>query len=72
MGWIVRYNEVMRFIEDNKQRPSKYILEERNAWNWLRHIQKQYGAGELKAERVEMFRIILDLAERYRRVNQYV
>ena len=69
--WIVRYNEVMKFIEDNKRRPSKYNLEERNAWNWLRHTQKQYGAGELKTERVEMFKKLLEMAELYRRVNQY-
>lgn len=69
--WIVRYNEVMKFIEDNKRRPSKYNLEERNAWNWLRHTQKQYGAGELKTERVEMFKKLLEMAEQYRRVNQY-
>ena len=69
--WIVRYNEVMKFIEDNKRRPSKYNLEERNAWNWLRHTQKQYGAGELKAERVEMFKKLLEMAEKYKRVNQW-
>lgn len=69
--WIVRYNEVMKFIEDNKRRPSKYNLEEKNAWNWLRHTQKQYGAGDLKVERVEMFKKLLEIAEKYRRVNQY-
>ena len=47
---MVRYNEVKAFIEGNKRRPSKYTPEERNAWNWLRHTQKQYGSGELKAE----------------------
>lgn len=67
--WIVRYNEVMKFIEDNKRRPSKYNLEERNAWNWLRHTQKQLGAGELKPERVELFKKLLELGEKYRRVN---
>lgn len=70
--WLARYNEVMKFIEDNKRRPSKYNLEERNAWNWLRHTQKQLGAGELKAERGEMFKKLLEMAEQYRRVNQYV
>lgn len=48
--WLTRYNEVKSFVENNKRRPSKYAPEERNAWNWLRHTQKQYGAGELKAE----------------------
>ena len=61
----------MKFIEDNKRRPSKYNLEEKNAWNWLRHTQKQYGAGDLKVERVEMFKKLLEIAEKYRRVNQY-
>ena len=64
--WMVRYNEVKAYIEDNKRRPSKYKPEERNAWNWLRHTQKQYGSGELKAERVEMFEKLLALCEEYR------
>lgn len=55
----------------NKRRPSKYDPEERNAWNWLRHTQKQFGAGELKTERVELFKKLLELGEQYRRVNQY-
>ena len=69
--WLARYNEVVTFIETNKRRPSKYNIEERNAWNWLRHTQKQLGAGELKPERVEMFKKLLEMAEQYRRVNQY-
>ena len=71
---MVRYNEVKASIEGNKRRPSKYAPEERNAWNWLRRTQKQYGSGELKAERVEMFEMfekLLALCEEYRRVNQY-
>ena len=70
--WLTKYNEVKEFIETNKLRPSKYAPEERNAWNWLRHTQKQYGSGELNAERVEMFEKLLALCEEYRRVNQYV
>lgn len=54
--WLEKYNEVVAFIETNKRRPSKYAPEERNAWNWLRHTQKQYGSGELKAERVRCLR----------------
>lgn len=54
--WLVKYNEIMAFMADNHRRPSKYNMEERNNWNWIRHTQKQYGAGELKAERVEELR----------------
>ena len=69
--WLARYNEVVKFITTNKRRPSKYNPEERNAWNWLGHTQKQFGAGELKPERIERFKEFLELTEQYRRVNQY-
>lgn len=48
--WLSKFNEIMAFMAENHRRPSKYNMEERNLWNWLRHTQKQYGAGELKAE----------------------
>ena len=69
--WLARYNEVVEFITTNKRRPSKYNPEERNAWNWLRHTQKQFGAGELKPGRVERFHELIELTERYKHVNQY-
>ena len=70
--WQAKYNEIMAFMAENHRRPSKYNPEERNAWNWLRHTQKQMNSGELKPERVEMFEKMLDLCERYRRVNQWM
>ena len=69
--WMVRYNEVKTFVETNKRRPSKYAPEERNAWNWLRHSQKQLAAVELKEDRVELFEKLLYLCGEYRRVNQW-
>lgn len=69
--WINRYEEVVEFIEENKRRPSKYAPEERNQWNWLRHTQKLYNSGELKAERVEAFKRLLELCEENRHVNQW-
>lgn len=69
--WLNRYNEVKAFIETNKRRPSKYTPEERNAWNWLRHTQKQYSAGELKEGRVEAFKRLMALMEENKHVNQY-
>lgn len=70
--WLTRYNEVKTFIEKNKRRPSKYAPEERIAWNWLRHTQKQYRAGDLKSEGVEMFEKLMALCEENRHVNQYL
>ena len=69
--WLRRYKEVMDFMEANKRRPSKYEPEERNSWNWLRHNQKLYNNGGMKAERIEKFRKLLEMTERYRRKNQW-
>lgn len=69
--WVKQYEKVKLFVEINKHRPSKYAPEERNAWNWLRHTQKQYNSGELKPERVEDFERLMRLCEEYKRVNQY-
>jgi hypothetical protein len=39
--------------------------------NWLKANRKYLNAGTLKPERVEWFKELLELMERYRRVNQY-
>lgn len=36
------------------------------------HQQKLMNAGELKEDRVEKFKELLEMGERYKRVNQYV
>ncbi len=70
--WIVRYNEVIAFIETNKRNPSRYDDTERGLYcNWLKHNKKLYNNGELKPERVEKFRKLLELTEQYRRKNQW-
>lgn len=70
--WLSKFNEIMALMAENHRRPSKYNMEERNLWNWLRHTQKQMNSGELKPERVELFEKVLDLCERYKRVNQWL
>ena len=69
--WKAKYDEIMAFMAENHRRPSNYNMEERNNWNWMRHQQKLMGKGEMKEERVEMFRQLLEVGERYKRVNQY-
>lgn len=70
--WQKKYDEVVAFIEKNKRNPSKYDPEERGIYlNWLRHNRKLYNAGELKPERVAMFKELLALSEQYKRKNQY-
>ncbi len=69
--WLKRYEEVMAFIESNHRNPSKYRIEEHDMLNWLKANRKALNAGKMKAERVEKFRKLMELTERYKRKNQY-
>lgn len=70
--WLTRYNELKEFIEREHRNPSKHRIEEHDMLNWLKANRKKMNAGELKPERVEMFKRLLSLAEANRHVNQYV
>lgn len=70
--WLVRYNEVKEFIEREHRNPSKYRIEEHDHLNWLKANRKAMNAGKMKPERVEKFRKLLELTEKYKRINQYV
>ena len=70
--WLNKYEEVVSFIEANKRNPSKHDDEERGKYlNWLKHNRKLYAAGEMKKDRVEKFKKLMELSDRYRRKNQY-
>ena len=69
--WLTRYKEVVEFIEREHRNPSKYVDEERNMVNFLKHTRKQLNQGVLKPERIEEFRKLQELMERYKRKNQY-
>jgi hypothetical protein len=69
--WQARYEEVKAFIESNHRNPSKHRIEEHDHLNWLKANRKALNAGKMKAERVEKFRKLLEMTEKYRRKNQY-
>ena len=70
--WILKYNEVVEFINTNHQNPSRHRIEDHDYLNWLKANRKALNAGSLKAERVELFQQLLGLIEKYKRLNQYV
>jgi len=70
--WNIRYEEVMRFLQENHRKPSRYVAEERDLRNWWKARKKKMNAGELKPERVELSERLLALAEKNKHVNQYV
>ena len=70
--WLIRYKEVMEFIETNKRNPSKHRIEEHDMLNWVKANRKVMNAGKMKPERVEKFEKLQALMEECKRVNQYV
>lgn len=72
LKWNSKWKEVMDFIETNHRNPSKHSDEERGRYlNWLKHNRKLYASGQLKEDRVEAFKKLVELSEQYRRKNQY-
>lgn len=70
--WLTKYNEVKNFIEREHRNPSKNVDEERNMVNYLKHTRKQRNKGLLKEDRIEAFKKLLELSEKYKRKNQWV
>ena len=69
--WLVRYEEVMGFVELKHRNPSKHRIEEHDMLNWLKANRKALNAGKMKPDRVEKFRKLLEMMEQYRRKNQW-
>ncbi len=69
--WLIKWQEAIDFLETNHRKPSKFNPEERNMRSWWKHNKKLMNAGKMKEERVKLFRVLLNIGERYRRKNQY-
>ena len=69
--WNTNYEEVMLFIKENGRNLSKYNLDERRLYTWLKHQRKLMNAGDMRPERIEQFRKLLEMTEQYRRKNQW-
>lgn len=69
--WLTKWQEAIDFLQTNRRNPSKFIPEERNMRSWWKHNKKLLNAGEMKADRIELFNQLQEVGEKYRRVNQY-
>ena len=69
--WIIRYNEVVEFIETSHRNPSRHRIEEHDMLNWLKQQRKLQNAGKLNPSRVEAFKILIALIEENKHINQY-
>lgn len=48
--WIVKYQDVIDFLEENHRNPSKHRLEEHDYVNWLKANRKALNAGKMKGK----------------------
>ncbi len=69
--WIIRYKEVVSFIEANHRNPSKHRIEEHLMLNWVKQQRKLLNAGKFKAERLAPFQKLMEVWKENKRVNQY-
>ena len=69
--WLLKYNEVVSFIESNNRNPSRHRIEEHDYLIWLKANRKALNAGKMKGERMKLFERLQKLAEKYKRKNQY-
>ena len=69
--WQMQYEQMMSFIEENHRRPSKHRIEEHDMLNWFKHTKKMIAKGDYPTDRLEKFAKLLELADKYRRKNQY-
>ncbi len=69
--WQMQYEQMMSFIEENHRRPSKHRIEEHDLLNWFKHTKKMIAKGDYPTDRLEKFAKLLELADKYRRKNQY-
>lgn len=68
---ITRYKKVVNFIETNHRNLSKYVPKEKLMIHFLKRGRKLMNAGELKEPRLGMFKVLLELSELHKHVNQY-
>lgn len=69
--WNIQYNEVMDFIETNHRNPSRHRLEEHDMLNWVKAKKKRMNVGEMKEDKLVNYKKLLEIAEQYKRKNQY-
>ena len=69
--WVLKYNEVVEFINANHRNPSSHRIEEHDMLNWVKANRKAMNAGKLKADRVEAFKRLLEMMGLCKRKNQY-
>lgn len=69
--WRKNYAEIVLYMDTYHRNPSIHRVEDHLMLNWMKHQRKLLNRGDLKPERVEKFRKLLEMSETYKHKNQY-
>ncbi|MBR0046374.1 MAG: helicase associated domain-containing protein [Bacteroidaceae bacterium] len=69
--WEKNYRLILDFMNEQKKRPSKHHLEERQMLNWLKYQKKRLAQGKLKPDRIDKLQYLFKIANIVLRKNQY-
>ena len=69
--WNAQYERMMEFMKTNHRRPSKHRLEEHDMLNWFKATKKMIAKGDYPPERLKKFEHLMEVANEFRRKNQY-
>ena len=69
--WDKNYAALMRYMQDNRRRPSKYDLAQHRILNWFKFNKRCLARGKMPAHRIERFNYLLSVAANVQRLNQY-
>ena len=61
----------MRFVKSVCRKPPRNLLEEHNLRSWWKNTKKSLNSGELKDNRIEALKKLMELAEENKHVNQH-
>lgn len=71
MTWYHNYDDVVAYVEEYKRRPSRHYAEDHHLFNWIKYNKKMMRRGRMSQDHQEVFKELLALLEKYRRVNKY-
>ncbi|MEE0520938.1 MAG: hypothetical protein UDK36_06065 [Bacteroidaceae bacterium] len=69
--WDKNYDEIIKFMLENKRRPSKHKPEDSKMLNWIKYTKKTIAKNKISESRLAKFKLLMELAERFRRKNQH-
>ena len=70
--WLLKYNEVLAFMEREGRNPSKHRIEEHDMLNWMKANRKLVNSGKMREDRMKLFEKLVEMGEKVRMINQYL